>query len=232
MTALILHPRFDERDLQALASHPVYGTRPRLRGRLHQVAAVASAPAGFYLVTQTSGTNARSVAIVYAITLTLMFSTSACYHRLAQSIAARFWMRRLDHSMIFVHLAGATTPVAILGVAGPLGRSLLMLSWGGALVGVGLKITQLTIEQDPCPWLFPLLGGLPLLTLPALALHHGAANAALLLGSALVYGVGAACFSKKSPDPVPTVFGYHEVWHLFTLLGGLFQFVLTLRLAA
>lgn len=232
MTALILHPRFELGDLHEVLSHPVYGPRPRLRGRLHQVAAIASAPAGVHLVTQSSDSGGRSAALVYAITWTLMFTTSACYHRLAQSVAARFWMRRLDHSMIFVHLAGATTPVAILGVSGPAGRVMLVLSWAGAFVGVGLKMTQLTVEQDPCPWLFPILGILPVLTVPTLAIGHGLVSAALMVGSAVVYGIGAVCFAKKSPDPVPTVFGYHEVWHLFTLLGGVCQFLLMLRLSA
>ncbi len=231
MTALILHSRFEFGEIHDVLTHPVYGPRPRLRGRLHQVAAIASVPAGVHLVTQSSASGARSVALVYAISWTLMFTTSACYHRLAQSPTARFWMRRLDHSMIFVHLAGATTPVAILGVPGPAGRLMLLFTWIGAFVGVGLKMTQLTVLQDPCPWLFPLLGTLPVLTTPTLAIGHGLDVAALMVGSAVMYGIGAVCFAKKSPDPVPTVFGYHEVWHLFTLLGGVCQFALMLQLA-
>ena len=161
-----------------------------------------------------------------------MFTTSACYHRLAQSVTARFWMRRLDHSMIFVHVAGATTPVAMLGVAAPLGRALLVISWCGALVGVGLKMTQLTVHHDPCPWLFPVLGTLPILCVPGLHDRFGAAAAALLIASAVLYGSGAVCFARKSPDPVPHVFGYHEVWHVFTVLGGLCQFALTVQMSA
>ncbi|MDA3037916.1 MAG: hemolysin III family protein [Actinomycetota bacterium] len=113
MTALILHSRFEFGGLHDVLTHPVYGPRPRLRGRLHHVAAIASVPAGVHLVTKATAAGSPGVALVYAITWTLMFTTSACYHRLAQSPTARFWMRRLDHSMIFVHLAGATTLVAV-----------------------------------------------------------------------------------------------------------------------
>ena len=232
MTALILHPNFDIGDPLSMAAHPVYGPRPLLRGRLHQVAAIASAPAGLLLVARADSDDARRAALVYAVTWTLMFTTSACYHRLAESVTARFWMRRLDHSMIFVHVAGATTPVALLGTPASVGRALLVISWCGALVGVALKMTQLTVHHDPCPWLFPVLGTLRLLTVPGLFDRFGAAAAAMLISSAVLYGIGAVCFARKSPDPVPHVFGYHEVWHVFTVLGGLCQFVLTLQMSA
>jgi len=169
---------------------------------------------------------------VYALTGFLMFLTSASYHRVADSVMARFWMRRLDHSMIFIHIAGATTPIAILGVGGRLGLWLLIVSWTGAVIGSLLKLTQLTIERDPCPWLFPALGWLPLLAVPSLMANGGRSAATLLVGSALVYAVGGICFSRKHPNPVPTVFGYHEIFHVCTLVAGAAQFALTARLAA
>lgn len=234
MAALVFAPVIDTRpvDQSAFAAHPVYGDRPLLRGRFHQFGAVAFLPAGLLLVLRYASPETRSSATVYALTGFLMFVTSASYHRLADSVIARFWMRRLDHSMIFIHIAGATTPIAILGLGGTAGALLLVASWGGAVIGSLLKLTQLTVERDPCPWLFPALGWLPLLALPSLIATAGLAAAALLVGSAIVYGAGGLCFSRKNPNPVPTVFGYHEIFHVCTLVAGAAQFVLTARLVA
>lgn len=232
MAALILAPAIDVRHRDDLAADPVYGHRPLLRGRFHQLGVAASIPAGAHLLLGPTSADVRLAAAAYAVTWFLMFLTSASYHRLADSVMARFWMRRLDHSMIFFHIAGATTPIAVIGVGGRQGLMLLVLSWGGALVGAALKLTQLTIERDPCPWLFPVLGWLPLLALPSLVSTIGTSGAGLLVLSAIVYAVGAACFATKHPNPVPTVFGYHEIFHACTLVAGGCQFLLTARLVA
>jgi hemolysin III len=216
----------------ALAEHPVYGARPLLRGRLHQVAAVTSVPLGIHLVGSLAAPGARVPVLVYALTGSLMFAASAAYHRLAQGLVARFWMRRVDHSMIFVHVAGATTPVASLGLGGSGGRVLMAASWIGAAIGAALKMTRLTADHDPCSWVFPVLGVLPLFALPGLAGQIGWDGALLLVASAATYLAGAICFARKSPDPVPRVFGYHEVWHVFTVIAGAFQFLLTSNLAS
>ena len=120
MAALVFAPAIDTRliDRSAIASNPVYGDRPLLRGRFHQFGAAVSLPAGIHLVVRFSSPEARVSAVAYALTGFLMFLTSASYHRLADSVMARFWMRRLDHSMIFFHMAGATTPIALIGVGG------------------------------------------------------------------------------------------------------------------
>ena len=234
MASVFLAPSLEltRSDRAALRDHPIYGARPLLRGRFHQAGALMSVPIGIHLVTEVASPGARLAVIAYAVTCTLMFSTSAAYHRVAQGVTARFWMRRLDHSMIFVHIAGATTPVALLGVGGTAGNVLLIASWTGAVAGAGLKMTRLTADHDPCSWVFPTLGLLPLLAVPMLGANAGWHSAALLVSAALTYTAGAVCFARKSPDPVPTVFGYHEVWHVFTLVAGGFQLALTLNLAA
>jgi hemolysin III len=99
-----------------------------------------------------------------------------------------------------------------------------------AAAGVALKLTGLTAERDPGAWAFAVLGWLPLLSLPILAQHLGPAPAVLLAATTVVYTVGAICFRRKRPDPIPTVFGYHEVWHVFTLVAGTLQFFLTIGL--
>lgn len=219
-------------DQGILATHPIYGSRPLLRGRIHQAAALVSIPSGVHLVITTAGAETRLATLAYALTCTLMFTTSAAYHRLAQGVVARFWMRRLDHSMILIHIAGSTTPIALLGVGGGAGRALLIASWSIALIGTAMKMTRLTAERDPGPWLFALIGWLPVLAVPALATTLGWTGAVLLAATMATYTAGAVCFSRKSPDPRPTVFGYHEVWHSFTMLAAVLQLLLTIQLAA
>lgn len=234
MAALTFAPAIDIQMAHpaAIALDAVYGVRPLLRGRFHQIGAFVSFPAGVFLVTGYASSSARPAATVYAVTCFLMFVTSACYHRLAQSVMARFWMRRLDHSMIFVHIAGATTPIAVLGVGGSAGIGLLVLSWIGAVIGVGLKLTQLTINRDPCPWLFPVLGWLPLLAVPSLVGSSGLTGVVLLIAAAFIYACGGLCFAKKHPNPSPRVFGYHEIFHVCTLAAGACQFILTMQLVS
>ncbi|MDH4077754.1 MAG: hemolysin III family protein [Acidimicrobiia bacterium] len=228
----VLHPTpmATAADMELLpAIRAIYGARPRLRGRLHQLAAVLSVPVGIEL-TAAASPDARPAVAVYAVTWSLMLTTSAAYHRLAQSVAARFWMRRLDHSMILVHIAGSTTPVALLGVGGRGGTALLLTSWTVAALASALKLLGLTELVDPGAWGFPALGLLPLVGLPALAGRAGVDVAALLALSIAVYGAGAVCFHRHRPDPFPTVFGYHEVWHVVTLVGGALQLIMTIQL--
>lgn len=217
--------------LELLVDHPIYGIRPSLRGRFHQLGAAVSLPGGLVLVSSVGDSGHRAAALVYAVTAVLMFGTSAAYHRLAQSVIARFWMRRMDHSMIFVHMAGASTPLGLLGIGGSTGLTLVVGSWILALVGVGLKMTRLTADHDPCPWLFPLLGSLPMVAVPSLATGGQLSAATLLVVAGLLYAAGATCFVKKAPNPQPTVFGYHEIWHVFTLLAAACEFSVMYQVA-
>ena len=109
---------------------------------------------------------------------------------------------------------------------------MVAITWTAALAGACAKFLFLTADHDPCAWLFPVLGALPLLAVPAIAQGAGWTPAMLLVASVATYAVGAVCFFKKSPDPIPTIFGYHEVWHVFTLVGAGFQLALTLQLVA
>lgn len=233
MSSVILAPSIETSlwDHFPNAEHPIYGARPLLRGRFHQAAAVASVPVGIHLVVSLAEPAAQLTLLVYVLTTTLMFGVSAAYHRLAQGVLARFWMRRLDHSMILISIAGGTTPIALLGIGGLAGILLLTVSWAGALAGAAMKMTRLTADEDTASWIFPILGVLPLLALPGLEAKVGWDGAFLLVASAVTYALGAVCFARKSPNPIPTVFGYHEVWHVFTLIAATFQLLLMIKLS-
>ena len=116
--------------------------KPRLRGRIHQVAFWISIPAGIVLVFLAEGPAQTVVATIYAVSLTSLFGASAAYHRGVWSDRAHRWMRRLDHSMIFLLIAGTYTPVAVLILDGPWEAVLLSLAWTGAVIGVTMKMLR------------------------------------------------------------------------------------------
>ncbi|MEM9713503.1 MAG: hemolysin III family protein, partial [Actinomycetota bacterium] len=145
--------------------------------------------------------------------------------------AARFWLRRADHSAIFVHIAGANTALLALSLPGGLALALIVGIWVAAGFGVADKMAHLDGSHHGVSWLYPVLGAAPVIATPGLVEGVGIVGVGLLLVTLALYGVGAACFSMKRPDPIPTVFGYHEVWHVFTVLAGASQLLLTHLLA-
>jgi hemolysin III len=208
-------------------------TAPRLRGRLHQVAFLVSIPAGIALVLAAQSRLARLGVLVYALSLTAMFGTSAAFHRLRWSPRARLRMDRLDRTMIYVLIAGSYTPVCLLALRPGWRVALLALVWTGAAVGValvllwsrhrGIGVVRMVLYLG--------LGWLSLLVLPQLARTLGLGRLALGIAGGLLYTVGAVVLIRRRPDPNPRVFGYHEVWHAFTVAAGACHYALIWLLA-
>jgi hemolysin III len=203
--------------------------KPLLRGRLHQLCALASLPLGARLVAD-AGSGQRAAALTYAATWTAMFATSAAYHRLAHSDTARRRMRRADHSMIFVHIGGTATSLGLLSLAPLTALVILAAVWSGVAGGVGLKLTRLADGGSAGSWMYAVLGSTQALAMPLISASLTAGQLALLIASGVAYGVGAVLFFRKRLDLFPSVFGYHEVWHCFTLVGGLCQYLLIAQL--
>ena len=201
--------------------------RPRLRGRLHQFVFFLSIPAGAILVV-TAGTGlARIGAVVYAVSLTGLFATSAAYHRMAGSLRAREWLRRADHAMIFVLIAGTYTPVCLLVLQGAWRVVALSAVWTGALVGVGLKLFRLQAMRLGNS-LYLVLGWAVLALVPQLGSRP--AVLALVAAGGLLYTAGTVVLSRRRPDPVPEVFGYHEVWHCLVVAAAACHYAMILLL--
>lgn len=190
-------------------------TRPLLRGRIHQVAAVVSIPAGVLLVAAGDSALDRIAAVVYALSLTALFCASATYHLASKaSDRVRLVLRKLDHSMIFVLIGGCYTPISLLALPSPISWILLGIVWALVIFGVVLKSAGLQATRASIgSWLYPVLGWLAVLALPWLVVSVGWMGLGLLLAGGLLYTVGAIVLATRRPDPVPTVFGYHEVWH-------------------
>jgi hemolysin III len=210
--------------MAAVASlDPVH--KPRLRGVLHQWAFLVSLVAGGCLVLEAGSPRARLAAAIYALSLAGLFGTSALYHRVDwRRLGARRWMRRLDHTMIFVLIAGSYTPFGLLVLHGTLGAAIMFAAWCSALVGVMFKL----VWVDAPGWLgaatYIAIGWIAVVALPELLARLGiVAVGALGLGGVL-YTTGAVIHARKRPDPVSTVFGYHELFHLLVILAAAVQY--------
>lgn len=194
--------------------------KPRLRGRIHQVAFFVSIPAGLVLVLLASGPAAVAVASVYAVSLAAVFGSSAAYHRGRWTEGARRWMKRLDHSLIFVLIAASYTPVAALVLGGPWEVVLLSVIWAGAVVGITMKMARPDGFSVPSAVLYMVLGWLAVVAFPQLVREMTPAELILLVSGGLLYTAGAIVFARRRPDPSPATFGYHEVWHSFMVAAA------------
>jgi hemolysin III len=195
--------------------------KPRLRGVFHQWACACSVPLGAALVIVAETTRARIALSVYALSLMGLFGASALYHRIDwRSVTAQAWMRRVDHSMIFVLIAGTYTPFAMLVLHGALATAILAAVWSGALLGVVFNL----VWSDPPRWLraalYVSLGWVALAALPQLGGAIGLGGMALLGLGGILYTLGAVVYALKRPDPLPSVFGYHEVFHSLVIAAA------------
>jgi hemolysin III len=203
--------------------------KPRLRGRLHQVAFFVSVPAGVSLVAMAASGVARASAAIYAVSLSALYAASAAFHRVNWRPTTWKWMRRLDHSMIFVLIAGTYTPYALLVLPPPWSTVVLATVWGGGAVGIVIRMFThgLTVVEQT---LYMALGWVALLTLPVTIGRLGWVEALLMFSGGVLYTVGAIILGLRKPDPNPAVFGYHEVWHSMVIGASLCHYALILLL--
>ena len=169
------------------------------------------------------GTRERVAALVYAFGLAGLFGTSALYHRITWRPRARVWMRRLDHSMIFVLIAATVTPFGLLVLDGHAATVLLAVVWGGALAGVAAASLWPTAPKWVSALVYCAVGWSGVMAMPQLAGYAVAALVLLALGGAL-YTAGAVVYALGRPDPAPLVFGYHEVFHTLVVAAAALHF--------
>jgi hemolysin III len=193
---------------------------------LHEFAFFAALAAGIVLVVFANDGRAQLASWLYAGTLAAMFGASALYHRIRwRSASARAWIRRLDHSAIFLFIAGTYTPFALLAFHGALATTLLAVVWAGAAAGLLLKL----VWVDAPAWLAALayaaLGWVGVVALPELFSSVGVAVSVLVLVGGGLYTLGALAYVLRRPDPAPAVFGYHEVFHLLVTAAAVVQYI-------
>jgi hemolysin III len=198
--------------------------KPRLRGLLHQWAAPVALACGLLLVFLARTLHAALAGGVFALSLLVLFTVSATYHRVTWQPAARAWMRRADHASIFVLIAGTWTPIALLGLPAGTGVQMCEVVWGGAILGVLISLFWAHAPKAltaalcvACGWSIA----------PYFSLLHRSLTTpelALIFAGGLCYTLGAVVYATKRLDFKPRTFGYHEVFHAFTLAGAALHF--------
>jgi hemolysin III len=198
--------------------------KPRLRGVLHGWACIACVPLGAAAVIAAQSSRARLAVAIYAVSLIGLFGVSALYHRINwRSIAARRWMRRLDHSMIFVLIAGTYTPFALVVLHGQIATVILITVWAAALGGLLLSLVWPRAPRWLNVTVYTALGWISVATVPQLTSALGVSAVALLALGGALYSAGGVIYALRRPDPVPAVFGYHEVFHALVIVAAALQ---------
>ncbi|MDX6245807.1 MAG: hemolysin [Frankiales bacterium] len=199
--------------------------RPKLRGLLHGITFPLAVAAGIVLVSMARSPKARLGCAVYALSACLLFGVSALYHRWNGSQRVRSMLRRLDHANIFLIIAGTYSPIALIVLHGRTSAVVMTVVWGGAVLGIGLQLLWTTAPRWMYVPIYLALGWVAVFVLPDLLHHGGVAVLVLVATGGVLYSLGAVVYAFQRPDPLPRVFGYHEVFHALTVAAFALQYV-------
>jgi hemolysin III len=217
---------FDEATRSAAQAYlDMLAARPKLRGLLHGIAFPLTVAGGIVLVSLAGTPRARLGCAVYALSACLLFGVSALYHRWHGSQRVRAVLRRLDHANIFLIIAGTYSPIALIVLNGRTSDVVLTVVWAGAILGIGLQLLWRSAPQWLYVPIYLALGWVAVFVLPDLLHHGGVAVLVLVAAGGALYTLGAVVYAFKRPDPVPRIFGYHEVFHALTVAGFVLQYV-------
>jgi hemolysin III len=198
--------------------------RPRFRGVSHRIAFFLALPLAAVLGLEVQTSAGRVAAIAFGTSVAAMFGASALYHTVDWPEARRRWMRRLDHAGIYALIAGSYTPVGLLVLRGNWRLVVLGIVWVGAALAIALKFLWL----DAPKWLSAAigigLGWVAVVVFPQILDRVGIAGSLLVLAGGLAYTAGALVYALCRPDPFPTVFGYHEVFHALVIIAVACQY--------
>ncbi len=218
-------PRPPTADALYDARRGVYYTKPALRGWLHLIWFGASLLLGTLLLVRVHGAARITAVAIYAASVSALFGTSALYHRGTWTDAWRRRLQRLDHAMIFFLIAGTATPAFLLAMRGTFGLACLIVLWSLTLTAAAIHMTWMRAPEVLVGGTFVGLGWVAGLALPAVWIHVGVAPAVLMLAGGLLYTAGAISYHRRRPDPYPSVFGYHEVFHAYVCAAATCQFI-------
>jgi hemolysin III len=197
---------------------------PHLRGWLHAGMAPVSVVLGIILIAL-SPAEYRWAAALYSVTAVMLFGTSAVYHRFNWSPRNKVLLKRLDHSNIFLIIAGSYTPFAVVLLPWEQERTLLILVWTGAILGVLFRVFWVGAPRWLYTPIYIALGWVAVFYLPAFWSAGGPAVVILLAVGGLCYSAGGVVYALKRPNPSPTWFGFHEIFHALTLAGFITQYI-------
>src|SRR5436190_4648254 len=207
------------------AAEAIAKVKPQLRGGFHEWAFPVALLAGVGLVLAAPDGRARLAAAIYAFSLAALLGTSALYHRVNwRRPEIRRWFRRLDHSMIFLLIAGTVTPFAVLVLHGAFADAILIAVWAGAAVGIVVELIWVEAPKWASALVYVIVGWIGALAFPAIAIAGGIGAASLIAVGGVLYTAGAVVYARERPDPNPAVFGYHEIFHVLVLAAAAAHF--------
>lgn len=199
--------------------------RPLLRGVLHQGAFFAALAVAPLLIVGADGTRRRAIAAVFAVSVVACFGASALYHRVTWTPSARLWMRRIDHAGVYLLIAGTYTPVSLLALRGAWRPVVLAIVWAGSAAAIVLKFVWVAAPKWLAAAIGIALGWVAVAALPQLVSRLEPTAVILLVAGGLAYTAGALVYARRRPDPLPAVFGYHELFHALTIVAVACQYV-------
>ncbi|HKJ32263.1 MAG TPA: hemolysin III family protein [Balneolales bacterium] len=198
--------------------------REPVSGLTHLFGALLSVLGLILLVYQAQTTTQTLAFIIYGISLILLYSASSLYHLLPVSQNALRNLRRFDHMMIYVLIAGTYTPFTLLALHGIMKWGMFSIVWALAFTGIIFKIVWFNAPRWLSTIFYLGMGWLAIIMFPDL-LHNFSIDGMYWIGlGGLAYTVGAVIYAIKKPDPIPKVFGFHEIWHIFVLVGSFCHF--------
>ncbi len=212
-------------DAKAAAAEQIAKVKPRLRGVSHEYAFFVSLVLGAALIIAAEGFEARLAVAIYAVSLSALFGVSALYHvHHWERPSARRWMRRLDHTMIFFLIAGTITPFALLVMEPPFSTAVLIAVWAGALAGTIVELVWTEHPKWVAAIVYIAVGSIGAIGFPAIVAEAGIVAGILIAGGGALYATGAIVYAAQRPNPSPTVFGYHEIFHVLVIAAAAAHF--------
>jgi hemolysin III len=207
------------------AGRAVYYQKPVLRGWLHALWFAASLVLGALLPARAHGATRTTASEIYAASVSALFGVSALYHCGNWTAAWKRRLQRLDHAMIFFLIAGTATPAFLLAARGAFGRACTIVTWTLTLAATAVRLAWTRAPEVVVGAMYVGLGWAAGLALPEVWIHAGVAPGALMLAGGLLYTAGAISYHRRRPDPYPSVFGYHEVFHAYVCAAATCQYV-------
>ena len=198
---------------------------PRLRGLLHAHAAWVAAVAAIVLIALAPTAGARVAAVIYGAGLIALFTVSALYHRWPGDPRWKPWLRRMDHSTIFLFIAASYTPVGLLVLDGTAQVVVLVSVWTGALAGIVMSVAWISAPRWLQALAYVMIGWVAVVALPQLADRAGVAPLVLLAVGGALYSLGALVYALRRPNLWPRIYGFHEVFHTLVIAAAIVHFV-------
>jgi hemolysin III len=211
-------------------AHPPLDVKPSWRGWIHAGTFPLTIAAGIVLIVLAEGPAAKWSSAVFMLTSMLLFGISALYHRVNWKPRTKVMLKRFDHANIFLLIAGTYTPLAVLALPPSKGVLLLLLVWGGTFLGIAFRVFWVHAPRWLYVALYILLGWASVMYIVDLV-HANIAMMVLVVVGGLAYTAGAVIYGLKKPNPIPGVFGFHEIFHTLTVVAFMCHWTAILLIA-